>query len=233
MKAEDDKNWEGATFDLQCTPSEAVFHAVLRSVMLLSQATPDDSLDEFKQSIAHLAGVEDDRAVILVCALLLENAVESCLTAFAPRFPQMADDRDLTFSLKTNFLKSLCLLPPHVLEAITPIRQIRNEFAHNLEIKDFNSVQERHFLALKTHREKILPNSKALDSRRKLVMEVTQHTLIAVGLFRIHIQLLRRFLNTDEFRRSFDVFCRVALLNLQREDGGRSLSAQENGSPPN
>jgi hypothetical protein len=147
---------DSGTLDFDCAPEDAVFFRVVQPVMIRSLDQVENVIGSYVEAINHLKDIDDDRAIILVCALVLENGVEACLRAFAPRYEQISGDRDLTFSMKSNFLKVLSLIPAKVVDAIGPIRKIRNEFAHTLKIKSFDDVEAKYFQALETHRRLIL-----------------------------------------------------------------------------
>jgi hypothetical protein len=209
MTDQESPGWEGATLHFDCDPNDAVFFTLVQQVMLRSIEQTRAVVEAFKEATDHLQGVDDDRALILVCALLLENGIEGCLDAIAPKYKQIASDRDLTFSMKTSFLKVLCLIPPQVIDAITPIRKIRNAFAHELHVKTFDSVDAPLFEALETQRQRLLPDARKDISRREAVVDTTKNILIGLQLFRLHLGALRQFLGTADFRRFFGAFCKA------------------------
>jgi hypothetical protein len=204
-----DESWKGSTLNFDCKSGEAIFFCLVQSVMLRSVKETEAIVDDFKQATDHVSGVNDDRALTLVCALLLENSVDRCLDVFAPGYSHIAEDRDLTFSLKASILKALALLPAQIIDAITPIRKIRNCFAHDLDTKTFQDVDPALFAALETHRQRLLPKSPPANSRPEAVVDTTKNVLIGLGLFRLHIDVLRRFLNTQEFREFFNAYCKA------------------------
>src|SRR5262249_7832166 len=147
-----------------------------------------------KEAIDHLKGVEDDRAIMLVSALLLENAVTACLTAFSPNFKDITEDFEISASVKEKTLKSLSVIPPQITAPLAPLRKIRNRFAHDLHVKTFDDVEARFFDALDSQRRLLLPNAPALPTRRETVVSTTHNVLLGLGMFRLHLALLRRYL---------------------------------------
>jgi len=200
---------DGGTLDFDCAPEDAVFFTVVHPVMIRSIEQVKNVIDSYAQAIDHLKGIKDDRAIILVCALVLENGVEACLQAFAPKYHQIAADRDLTFSMKANFLKVLSLVPPKLIDAISPIRKIRNEFAHKLHIKSFDDVEAKYFQGLDTQRQRIFTKFDPNIGRREAVIETTRAVLMGLQVFRLHLDVLQRFLRTADFRNFFAAFCKA------------------------
>jgi len=207
--SENDGSLSGGTLDFDCAPDDAVFFKVVQPVLQRSMGQISAVVDSFVQAIKHLEGVEDDRAIILVCALLLENSVDTCLKAVGPKYHQIEKDRDVTFSMKTRVLKVLCLVPPKLIDGIWPIRKIRNEFAHTLSIRSFDQVNAKLFQALDTQRQGIFTNFRANASRRDAVIEMTKAILMGLQVFRLHLDMLRRLLKTAEFHNLFEKFCKV------------------------
>ena len=112
-----------------------------------------DYLDAFELSS------ENDRAFILVSAVALEDKIENILKLLLPSIKTLADNKEFTFSFKINLLKSFELYNPKLIEYIHLVRKIRNEFAHNLSISDFENISSRTL----THIDQCL---KSLESKR-------------------------------------------------------------------
>jgi hypothetical protein len=87
------------------------------------------------------AGLTDDRLLAIVTALVVEQRVDVLLGSFLPGYKHLAEGRDLTFSLKIGLAKALGFIPPRILRAATMIREIRNEFAHDLDILSFAQLK--------------------------------------------------------------------------------------------
>ena len=86
----------------------------------------------------HFHMLDDDRLIALIGALIVENAVEAYLSAAMLGYKkELSGSKDFFFSWKIAVAKSLRFCPTKILTCADVIRQIRNEFAHNLGIKDF------------------------------------------------------------------------------------------------
>ena len=57
-------------------------------------------------------------------------------------YVHLKENADFSFSFKVNLAISLKLIPSKILNAIEPIRKIRNIFAHNLDIVTFEEANK-------------------------------------------------------------------------------------------
>ncbi len=98
---------------------------------------------ELDTVFAHLKS-EDDRAVALVGALIVEDGVNQLLAAHAPGYRELAAKSDFGLSLRIEFARALRLCPSRLLGATDTIRKIRNDFAHRLSLTAFNECKPEH-----------------------------------------------------------------------------------------
>ena len=193
--------WKGHTYNFACARGMAFFHGILREAV--ADPRIGDAMTAFRATATALDQASDHRALAVVFALAVEGAVDSALEAFSPRFDELRANSNLTFSLKVDFLKSLALIPPHILEAIGPVRKIRNEFGHNLNIHQFEDLPRSFTDSLNCHLERVVPDfNKLLDTKERL-RELTTALVIALLLFRHQITMLREFLGSEQFRLAF------------------------------
>ena len=78
----------------------------------------------------------------IICALIIENELDNFLAGWIKKYVHLKENADFTFSFKVNLAISLKLIPPKILNAIEPIRKIRNVFAHNLDISTFEEANK-------------------------------------------------------------------------------------------
>src|SRR2546430_2053361 len=76
----------------------------------------------------------DDRSYVLVAVMVVESMCDDILRKVIPGFNTLRDNRDFGFSLKIELLRALRLIPPAIPRCADCVRQVRNEFAHNLSI---------------------------------------------------------------------------------------------------
>lgn len=84
----------------------------------------------------------DDRAFALIGALTVENELDNFLSKWIKDYKHIANNKDFSFSFKVDLAISSKLIPKKILNAIEPIRRIRNIFAHHLDIDTFEKAKE-------------------------------------------------------------------------------------------
>ncbi len=132
-----------------------VFEELIFSRLNIRPVFPNAVL--LQQTLDHLYAVKDERALVLVGALLVENAIDDLLLAFMPGYKKLSDNREFTFSMKTELAKTLGLCPPELFVSVDIVRKIRNDFAHQLTIDTFSKIPEivkrlrQHFTSMRTH----------------------------------------------------------------------------------
>src|SRR6266581_4974494 len=98
----------------------------------------DPLTDLFKKT----EGLNDDRLLELVTALVVEDRLDLLLSSFLPRYKRLTDADDCTFAVKIALLEAAAFIPSKITRAATLIRKIRNAFAHNLTISRFDDLAE-------------------------------------------------------------------------------------------
>lgn len=99
------------------------------------QQKQDDYLAKYKQT-------SDDRALAIIGALSVETELDNFLSKWIKDYKYLIDKEDFSFSFKVDLAISLRLIPKKILNAIEPIRKIRNIFAHSLNIDTFEKAKE-------------------------------------------------------------------------------------------
>ena len=156
---------------------------------------------ELDKMWAHYKDIDDDRLLALVAALCIEDSVGVLLQAFAPGFSQC--DADFTFSLKIKMARSLRMLPSRILTACDLIRVIRNEFAHHLEIKDFNQLDNECLRKLGHYIAAFNVKERDADDHRGLFRELVGFVILALHVYIGQVAKLREYLGTEAFHSAF------------------------------
>ncbi len=112
-----------------------VIHAVNQENFKDIQEKLDSYLEKYTKT-------SDDRALAIIGALSVENELDNFLAKWIEGYKHIASNKDLTFSFKIDLAISLKLIPRKILNAIEPIRKIRNIFAHHLDIDTFEKAKE-------------------------------------------------------------------------------------------
>ena len=77
-----------------------------------------------------------DRLVGLIAAMVIESSLDRLLQSIAPGFKASG----FTFAVKIKIAESLQLLPARILDACDFIGQVRNKFAHNVQLTRFEDL---------------------------------------------------------------------------------------------
>src|SRR5258707_8995739 len=81
----------------------------------------------------------DDRSKIIMINLVLENQIDSLLKYLIYGYTENLEAR-MNYNMKLILLDSFNLLPDAIFTAANCLRVIRNEFAHNLNIANYDSL---------------------------------------------------------------------------------------------
>ena len=115
-------------------------------------------------------GLEDDRLLAIVTALIVEDRIDAALRSFLPRYTRLTEKSEFTFSLKIALLEGLGMIPSKLLNAATLVRKIRNEFAHDLEIQSFTQLEQKLLNQLKTLRSNVYGDVADTERRPKATL---------------------------------------------------------------
>lgn len=115
---------------------------------LFEQAFIDlSSVGEWNREVpAFLQRIEasgDQRLMCIMGSLVAEHHVERFLRTVLPKYDLLEENRDFTFSMKTNFIEALHLLPSHIVKALHIVRAVRNEFAHSLDLVSVDDLKQK------------------------------------------------------------------------------------------
>jgi len=199
---------DGVFLNFECSKGESVFYRPLSDVCThLVVAQLQKEIDD---DLQHVVSLNDDRLLALIADLLVENAVENYLLAIIPRY-----EKDLSkkvefqsLSFKIAVAKALCLSPPRLFEGAAVVREVRNQFVHNLEIESFSNLptgkQDKIDNILACYGEKTA-KGKSLPEKFKTL---TFLTILGLRIYIRHVQLLNSFLRDERFLNSLGDFCR-------------------------
>jgi len=107
---------------------------------LLNKVLPNINT-EYAFITKEFESINDHRSLALVGAMLVENKIDELIKSYIPGFESITN-KDVTFSFKIELAKAFKLIPSKILNGIEPIRQIRNGFAHKLELKSFEDYNQ-------------------------------------------------------------------------------------------
>jgi len=186
--------------DITGPEGETLFWSAKAWLVAGSEGQIQARLDEMW---VHYSDVTDDRLLALVGALCVEASVDALLEAAAPGFAQCREDQDVTFSLKIKVARSLQLLPARILTGCDLVRQMRNEFAHHLDVKEFGQLDGKYLGKLGPYVAEFNRASRDASNHRQLFTDFVGFTLFALDVYTRQVARLREYLETTSFREAF------------------------------
>ena len=116
----------------------------------------------------------DDRSYVIMSALIVEYLSDNLLELLLRHYEKLLKANNLTFSDKVGLFSSVGLIPKHIITCVSPIRRIRNEFSHTLELDSLDKISDKWKDALKSCVLKIpMYNQEEIpDESRKLFEKI-------------------------------------------------------------
>ena len=172
---------------------QSLFHVFLIDVVKKEIKLISDNYD---RHLSYLGKAKDDRLTAIVGLLAVEEALDSLLRAYIPKYGIL----DFTMVTKVNLARSLKLIPEHLLEAADAIRIIRNEFAHELHKDDFNSLT----LKVKDRLIKIFTEMHPDDDVNSYsIFDIFYTTisslLVCFGAYASNLKVAKEYIYSDDF----------------------------------
>lgn len=103
--------------------------------------------DDLPPFFKRLNKIEDDRSFIILATSVLEYQIDRFLKAFIPKHQILVNDKT-NLVTKINIIRAFNLIPEHFPDMLDVLRNIRNDFAHNLKIDSFENENESEKLPL-------------------------------------------------------------------------------------
>ena len=152
--------------------------------------------DNYARHLSYLSKAKDDRLLAIVGALAVEEALDSLLRAYIPKYEIL----DINMRTKTNLARSLTLIPAHLLEAVDAIREIRNEFAHYLQKDDFNFLTKKRKDRLIKIFKELHPNNDVNSYSTSGMFSTTiSGLLVCFGAYASNLKLAKEYIYSDDF----------------------------------
>lgn len=160
-------------------------------------------LDDYWAHYRHLA---DERAVVLVGALCVEDSLDGLIWAFFPKSKSLLKNRDFSFSLKIDIVRSCKLIPSRILSDCDLIRRLRNDFAHHLNMKTLSDWGDRKFQAVDQALTEYQLSYDFSVPLRKRFEDLVAFVCVALKMYTTHVRSARKFIDTDDFINSLKDF---------------------------
>jgi len=162
---------------------------------------------EADEVFSHLSA-EDDRAVALVAAMVVEDGVNQLIAAYVPGYKDLAAKSDLTFSMRIDLARALRLCPSRFLGATDTLRRIRNEFAHKLTLKTFDGCKAEFLESARSHLRQIQPAMELNKSNREIVTNLASLVYLALRGYSFHVERLNQYIRKEkDFQEALHKHC--------------------------
>lgn len=183
---------------LEGDPGESLFDEPMLDLKSAGQEHMQEIKDKLNKYLERYKKTSDDRALALIGAMTVEKELDELLSAWLPTYKKIAEDKDFDFSSKINIAHAAKLIPGKILNAIEPIKRIRNIFAHNLDVSSFKEVREIDVIAppkqqafpmLHNKIRTFLPNWNEADDRLAF-FELTALIVLGLSVYTKHVAKL-------------------------------------------
>ena len=152
---------------------ESIFSSPLHGMM-------DRTINELSALFKKTNGLEDDRLLSLVTALIVEERIDKLLITYLPRYSDLLVSEDCSFTVKIRTLQALNLIPLHITEACHVLRLIRNDFAHQLTLTTFDDLPQKTLRKLVSFQAKLPENWKFEQIGREPLRNFTAVSWVAI-----------------------------------------------------
>lgn len=95
---------------------------------------------DMPQYFKRLNKINDERSFVILSASLLEYQIDKFLKTFIPKYQILVND-NTNLNTKINIIDAFNLIPSQFIQMSNCIRNIRNKFAHSLEIDSFSELE--------------------------------------------------------------------------------------------
>ncbi|MCI0489225.1 MAG: hypothetical protein L0229_21750, partial [Blastocatellia bacterium] len=188
------------------SPGKSLFQHLIQEC--ISEKETSEIQAQIDTTVEHVKEYDDDRLLVLVGALLVENAVDRLLASFMPGYKALQEkSRDFTFSMRIELARALQLIPNHILSAADAIRDVRNKFAHVLEINTFAALGKNKGQALRDHLRNFSVIPEQDWDEADIFGQLVIVTTMALYLYKPHTQWLNEYVRSSSFMKTFSDYC--------------------------
>lgn len=178
---------------IEGAPRESIFYSML--TFMIPRTWPEDLQRELDQYWAHYKDLADERAVVVVGALCVEDCLDQMINALFPSSTILHENRDFTFSLKIDIIQAFKLIPSRILHHSDVVRKMRNDFAHNLEFKSLLSLSAERLQAMDDAIKTYVTSYDLTVPSRERFVSLIAFICVALRSYTSHVKHLRDFLD--------------------------------------
>jgi hypothetical protein len=154
-----------------------LFHKPYLNVLL------SEEHEKTKALLDRLGAHKDDRSWALMAALVCEANLDRMLSAIYPRYEEDFAQARTAFDLKIKLLQAQSLIPLFITQAASLVKDVRNEFAHKLDIDTLDDVSEKAQGRLRAYYDERYRGTAIAHQRRDLrevFATVVEHATVSL-----------------------------------------------------
>ena len=144
----------------------------------------------------NIEGVADERSLVLVGSLLVENAIDSMFEAFIPKYRNLKGNTNFTLYLKIDLLRAMNLVPERIPGDADFIRKLRNAFAHNIEMKSLAELEDKHLRAI---HDRLSHYGETHETDGEAFRWLVTLVCLALHVYSLHARKLADMMREDDF----------------------------------
>lgn len=166
-----------------------------------------------EEALAHLEKAQEERALVIVGALLIEKAIDQLLSAFVQGY----EDRDFSFFQKLKLARTIHICPMELLDSVDIVREVRNAFAHDLSVSNLSNVLKKKRNLTKDLRQHIRKYVK-IDNGYEIVGFRFLVSILVEQFYYYQLQawLINEFIRSDDLLPALQSFCHTHDIDLNR-----------------
>jgi len=155
--------------------------------------------NELPELFQKVRGLNDDRLLAIVTALLVEDLIDKIHSSFFPKYKTLLEATDFTFSMKINLLIALNFIPNPITNSAHLIRNIRNEFAHNLELTELKQLSNKILNKLLVLRNELYKDKIEDNQLAEAFKNISFYCIVGLDFYTPNITLLRSEFSSPPF----------------------------------
>jgi hypothetical protein len=139
---------------------------------------------------------QDDRLLVLLGALVIENAIDDLLASLMPGYKTLRARRDYTLSMRIEIATALRLIPSRILSDADFVRKVRNKFVHDLSFDTFNSLSPSEIQSMRDRVREY--NPKPFGTPPELFRTLVRFAATALYAYTFSVKRLAGFLRSPQ-----------------------------------
>lgn len=178
------------------------------NVFLEGQRPTFKSLEEVNAFIPELTSNMNNlgnRNFVINSAIIIEFLINNLLRILLPKYKDLDENLNFTFSLKIELLKSFNIISPNLIMRANIIREIRNKYAHNIEFDSITSLKQKDQSKISASyysfnkdlsKENKMPKEKDLDNQFK---QLFIGLVVELKSIEANIRIYRKVIDSEFF----------------------------------